>query len=204
MSNKQIKQILEKIMSKNGKHWVDKLVDTLWAYRTTFKTPFGMSPYRVVYSKPCHLPMEIEHKAWWAIKKLNYDLTEVGEERRLQLGELDEIRVEAYDSARSYKERAKLFHDRHIFRKQFTAGMKVLLYDSKLHLFPGKLRSRWMGPYIVSHVFPYGAVEIQDPHSGATFKVNGQRLKQFQELSSQEDVECLILHKQSPESMIVV
>ena len=115
--------------------------------------------------------MEIEHKAWWAIRKLNYDLTEVGEERRLQLSELDEIRVEAYESARSYKEREKLFHDLHIFRKEFSPRMKVLLYDSRLHLFPEK--SRWIGPYIVSHVFPYSAVKIQDPHSGATFKVNG-------------------------------
>jgi len=153
-----------------------------------------MSPYRVVYGKPCHLPMEIEHKTWWAIKKLNYDLTKTCEERRLQLSELDEIRDEAYESARSYKERAKLFHDWHIFRKEFALRMKVLLYDSKLHLFPGELRSRWTSPYIVSHVFSYGAVEIQGPQSGATFKVIGQRLKQFLELPSQEDVECLILH----------
>ena len=85
--------------------------------------------------------MEIEHRAWWAIKKLNYDLTEAGEERRLQLNELDKIRAGAYESARSYKERAKLFHDRHILRREFAPGMKVLLYDSRLHLFPGKLRS---------------------------------------------------------------
>jgi len=77
-----------------------------------FKTSLGMSPYRVVYGKPCHLPIEIAHKAWSAIRKLNYDLTEAGEERRLQLSELDEIRVQAYESARSYKERAKLLHDR--------------------------------------------------------------------------------------------
>ena len=73
-----------------------------------------MSPYRVVYGKPCHLPVEIEHRVWWAIKILNYDLIEAGEERRLQLSELEEIRAEAYESARSYKERAKLFHDKHL------------------------------------------------------------------------------------------
>jgi len=198
VSNRQIKQILEKTVSRNRKDWADKLVDALWAYRTAFKTPLGMSPYRVVYGKPCHLLVEIEHRAWWAIKKLNYHLTEAGEERRLQLNELEEIRTEAYESARSYKEKAKLFHDRHILRKEFAPGMKVLLYDSRLHLFPGKLKSRWTGPYIVSRIFPYGAVEVQDPGSGATFKVNGQRLKQFLELPSKADVECLILRVPSP------
>ena len=129
-------------MSQNRKDWADKLVDALWAYRMTFKTPLGMSLYRVVYDKPCHLPVATEHRAWWAIKVLNYELTEASEERILQLSELKEIRAEAYESARSYKERAKLFHDKHILRKEFALGMKVLLYDSKLHLFPGKLRSR--------------------------------------------------------------
>ena len=69
----------------------------------TFKTPLGMSPYTVVHDKPYHLRVEIEHKVWWAIKKLNYDLSEAGEERRLQLSKLDEIRVEAYESSRLYK-----------------------------------------------------------------------------------------------------
>ena len=143
-----------------------------------------MSPYRIIYGKPSHLPMEIECRARWAIKKLNYDLTEAGEERRLQLNELDEIRAKAYESAHSYKERAKLFHDRCILWREFALGMKELLYNSRLHLFPGKLRSRWTGPYIVSRIFLYGAAEIQDPDSGATSKVNGQRLKEFLELPS--------------------
>ena len=92
---------------------------------------------------------------------LNFDLTEAGEVRKLQLSELDEIRAEAYENARSYKERAKDFHNRHILTKEFTLGMKVLLYDSRLHLFPGKLWSHWTGPYIVLHVFPYGAVKFK-------------------------------------------
>ena len=76
-----------------------------------------MSPYRVVYGKPCHLHVDIEHRAWWAIKMLNFDLTEAGEVRKLQLSEMDEIRAEAYENARSYEDRARLFHDRHILRK---------------------------------------------------------------------------------------
>jgi len=99
VSNRQLKQILEKTVSRNGKDWADKLVDALWTYRMAFKNALGMSPYRVVYGKPCHLPIEIEHRAWWAIKILNYDLTEAGEERRLQLSELEKIRAEAYESA---------------------------------------------------------------------------------------------------------
>ena len=104
---------------------------------------------------------------------LNYDLIEAGEERRLQPSEFEEIRAEAYESARSYKERAKLFHDKHILWKEFSPRMKVLLYDSKLHLFPGKSRSQWAGLYIISHFFSYAIVEIQDPNSGAKFNMNG-------------------------------
>ena len=76
VSNQQIKWILEKIVSRNRKDRADKLVDALWTYRMAFKTPLDMSPYRIIYGKPCHLPVEIKHKAWWALKKLNYDLTE--------------------------------------------------------------------------------------------------------------------------------
>lgn len=98
---------------------------------------------------------------------------EAGEERRLQLSKLEETQAEAYESARPYKERHKLFHEEHIVRKEFSLEMNVVLCDSKLHLFIGKLRPRWTGPYIVSHVFPYGVVEIQDPDSGTKFKLNG-------------------------------
>jgi len=107
---------------------------------------------------------------------LNYNLTKASEERRLQLSELEEIRVEAYESAGSDKKGAKLFHDRHILRKEFSLRMKVLLYDSKVHLFPRKLRSYWMGSFVVSHAFPYGVVKIQDGKGGAKFNVNSERL----------------------------
>jgi len=101
-----------------------------------------LSPYRVVYGEPCYFAIEIEHIYCSAIKILNYDLNKAGEEKRLQLSKLNEIRDEVHETTRCYKERNKLFHDRHILRKEFALGMKVLLYDSKLHIFLGKLRSR--------------------------------------------------------------
>ena len=95
------------------------------------------------------------------------------------MNELDELRHESYENARIYKEKMKNFHDKHISRKMFEPNQKVWLFNFKLKLFLGKLRSRWDGPFIVNTVFPYGAIEIRDPKSGNLFKVNGQRLKPY-------------------------
>nr|GEU89882.1 reverse transcriptase domain-containing protein [Tanacetum cinerariifolium] len=168
----------ERTVGENRASWSDKLDDALWAFRIAFKTPIGCTPYKMVYGKSCHLPIELEHKAYWALKHVNFDLKTAGDHRKLQLNELNELRDLAYENSLIYKERTKKLHDYKIKNRFFNVGDQVLLFNSRLKIFLVKLKTRWSGPFTITQVFPYGTVELSQP-DGPNFKVNGHRVKHY-------------------------
>ncbi|GJT23018.1 reverse transcriptase domain-containing protein [Tanacetum coccineum] len=178
VSNRGLKHILERTVRENRASWSDKLDDALWVFCTAFKTPIGCTPYKLVYGKSCHLPIELEHKAYWALKHANFDLQTAGDHRKLQLNELNELRDQAHENSLIYKERTKKLHDSKIKNRIFNVGDRVLLFNSRLKIFPGKLKTRWPGPFTITKVFPYGTIELSQP-DGPNFKVNGHRVKHY-------------------------
>nr|GEY17597.1 reverse transcriptase domain-containing protein [Tanacetum cinerariifolium] len=151
VTNRGLKRILERTVGENRALWSDKLEDALWAFRTAFKTPVGCTPYRLVYGKACHLPLELEHKAFWTLKHANFDLKTAGDHRKLQLNELSELRDQAYENSLIYKERTKKLHDEKIKNRIFNVNDQVLLFNSRLKIFS----------------------------DGCNFKVNCHRLKHY-------------------------
>nr|GEY47831.1 reverse transcriptase domain-containing protein [Tanacetum cinerariifolium] len=178
VSNQGLKRILERMVRENRASWYKKLDDALWAFRTAYKTPIGCTPYKLVYGKSCHLPIELEHKAYWALKHVNFDLKTGGDHRKLQLNELNELRDQAYENSLIYKEKTKKIHDSMIKNHIFNVGDRVLLFNSRLTIFSGKLKTRWSGPFTITKVFPYGTVELSQLN-GSNFKVNGHRVKRY-------------------------
>nr|GEZ72553.1 reverse transcriptase domain-containing protein [Tanacetum cinerariifolium] len=153
VTNRGFKRILERMVGENRASWSDKLEDALWAFRTAFKTLIGFTPYRLVYSKACHLPLELKHKAYWALKH-------------------------AYENSLIYKERTKKLHDEKIKNRIFNVGDQVLLFNSRLKIFSRQLKSRWSGPFTISEIYPYGTAKLIHP-DGCNFKVNCHRLKHY-------------------------
>ncbi|GJR27639.1 reverse transcriptase domain-containing protein [Tanacetum coccineum] len=148
VSNRGLK--LERTVGENRASWSDKLDDALWAFRTAYKTPIGCTPYKLV----------------------------ITERLKVQLNELNELRDHAYENSLIYKEKTKRIHDSKIKNCVFNVGDRVLLFNSRLKIFLGKLKTRWSGPFTVTQVFPYGTVELSQ-NSGPNFKVNGHRLKHY-------------------------
>nr|GEX91690.1 reverse transcriptase domain-containing protein [Tanacetum cinerariifolium] len=172
VSNCGLKRFLERTVGKDLASWSDKLDDALWAFRTAFKTPIECTPFKLVYGKACHLPIELEHKAYWALKHCNFDLLTAGGHRKVQLNELNELHDQAYENSLIYKEKTKRSHDSKIKDHVFNVGDRVLLFNSRLKIFSGKLKTHWSGLFTITQVFPYGTVELSQT-DGPNFKVNG-------------------------------
>nr|GEU36943.1 reverse transcriptase domain-containing protein [Tanacetum cinerariifolium] len=163
---------------ENRASWSDKLDDALWAFRTTYKTLIGCTPYKLVYRKACHLSVELKQKAYWALKHANFDLKTAGDHRKVQINDLNKFHDQAYENSLIYKEKTKRLHDSKIKNRVFNIGDRVLLFKSRLKIFSSKLKSRWPRPFINSQVYPYGTVELSQPDA-PNFKVNGHRVKHY-------------------------
>nr|GEX52521.1 DNA-directed DNA polymerase [Tanacetum cinerariifolium] len=175
VSNRCLKRILKRTICENRASWSDKLDDALWAFRTAYKTPIGCTPYKLVYGNACHLSIELEHKAYWALKQANFDLAITGDHWKVQLNEL---RDHAYENSLIYKEKTKRIHDSKIKNRVFNVGDRVLLFNSRLKILLGKLKTHWSEPFTIAKVFPYGTVELSQAN-GPNFKVNGHRVKHY-------------------------
>nr|GEZ41259.1 reverse transcriptase domain-containing protein [Tanacetum cinerariifolium] len=178
VSNRGLKRIHKRTVGENRASWSKKLDNALWAFRTAYKTPIGCAPYKLVYEKSCHLPIKLEHKAYWALKHVNFDLKTAGDHRKLQLNELNELRDQAYKNSLIYKEKMKKIHDSKIKNRIFNVCDRVLLFHSRLKVFSRKLKTRWSRPFTIIKVFRYGTVELSQPN-GPNFKVNGHRMKHY-------------------------
>ncbi|KAJ9552611.1 hypothetical protein OSB04_016656 [Centaurea solstitialis] len=188
-TNRALKRILEKTVDNNPKIWSQKLEDALWAYRTTYKTPIGSTPYRMLYGKACHLPFEFEYKALWALKKVHLNDIASGRERLISLHELEELRSLAYENSKIYKEQRKKWHDAHLKEvKVFKEGDKVNGRRLKLYNENDPVRNgeSSQNPTRKS-IFPASQIPIRDtttPDSGNSNSRFGKRQFPIREASN--------------------
>nr|GEX78085.1 reverse transcriptase domain-containing protein [Tanacetum cinerariifolium] len=130
VSNHGLKRILERVVGENRASWSNKLDDALWAFCTAYKTPIRCTPYKLVYEKACHVPVELEHKAYWALKHANFDLKTAGDHKKIQINELNELHDQAYENSLIYKKKTKRIHESKIKNRVFNIGDRVLLFNS--------------------------------------------------------------------------
>eukprot|EP00253_Pinus_taeda_P008407 PITA_08407 len=149
VTNRALEGILTKVVSNNRKDWADRLVEATWAYNTTWKTTTGFTPYELVYGKKALLSIEFEYNTLRMAAQLDLDLSHAQQERLLQLNGLDEHRMQALLHSELIQLQRKVWHDQHLHDKQFHPGDWALLYDSRFKDFKGKLRTRWLGPYVM-------------------------------------------------------
>nr|GEU35239.1 DNA-directed DNA polymerase [Tanacetum cinerariifolium] len=128
------------------------------------------TPYKLVYGKTCHLPIELEQKAYWALQHCNFDLKTAGDHQKVQMNELNELQHQAYENSLIYKEKKKKIRDSKIKNRVFNVGDRVLLFNSRLKIFLGKLKTRWTGPFIIVQVFLYRTIKLSQ--NDGNFKIS--------------------------------
>ena len=162
LSNREIKLTLQNTVNRSRKNWSKKLDDALWAYRTAYKNPMGMSPYKMVYGKACHLPLELEHKAYWAVNELNYDFKLAGEKRLFDISSLDEWRTQAYENAKLFKEKVKRWHDKRIKNVSLKSENMFFCTTLVLDSLQENSSPNGKGPYVIEEVYRSGAIKINN------------------------------------------